>query len=98
MKTYQLILASALVALAACTKEEVVNNGTNLDNEIGFTAVTRKATKATTDNDKIVATATYPQTCAFKVWGWNSAAGTFADVTDETTSNFMNGVQIEWTT
>ena len=47
MKTYQLILATALVALASCNKEEVTNTDVNLEsNEIGFNVVNRKATKA----------------------------------------------------
>lgn len=98
MKTNQLILAAAIIAIAGCAKSNVIDNVDTESNEIGFNAVTRVATKATTDNDKIIATASYPQTCAFKVWGWNSAAGTFADVADEAASNFMDGVQIEWTT
>ena len=98
MKTNQLILAAALVALAACTKENVDFNANTLDNEIGFTAVTRKATKATTDNDKIVANATYPETCAFKVWGWNSPVGDFSEFSDGDASNFMSNLTIEYTT
>ena len=94
MKTNQLILAAALVALAACTKENVDFNANTLDNEIGFTAVTRKATKA---NNAIIDGTTYDHSNTFKVWGWNSAAGTFADVTDEAASNFMSGIEISWT-
>ena len=36
MKTYQLILAAALVALASCNKIDVVDNNVNLDNEINI--------------------------------------------------------------
>ena len=98
MKTNQLILAAALVALAACNKENIDLPGQySLDNEIGFTAVTRKASKATTDNGKIVVDANYPKTCAFKVWGWQSAAADFSEFDDNDESNFMSGLTIEWT-
>ena len=92
MKTYQLILATALVALSACTKEEVVNNDVNLDsNEIGFTAVTKKATKA---NNAIVSGTTYGTDNTFKVWGWQSQASDFSEFNDDAPSNFMTGLVI----
>ena len=95
MKTYQLILATALVALSACTKEEVVNNDVNLDsNEIGFVAVTQKATKA---NNAIITGTTYGTDNTFKVWGWQSQNGLFSDVTADSDSNFMIGTEISWT-
>ena len=95
MKTYQLILATALVALAACNKEEVVNNDTNLDsNEIGFVAVTKKATKA---NNAIITGTTYGTDNTFKVWGWQSQEGDFSEFADDDASNFMSNLTIEWT-
>ena len=101
MKTNQLILAAALVALAACTKDSIDYNANTLDNEIGFNAVTRKASKVTTDNDKIVGTATYPETCDFMVWGWQSPENDFSEFAGENAStapNFMSGLVIEYTT
>ena len=94
MKTYQLILATALVALAACNKEEVVNNDVNLDsNEIGFTAVTKKATKA---NNAIVSGTTYGTDNTFQVWGWQSQEGDFSEFADDDASNFMSNLTISW--
>ena len=103
MKTYQLILASALVALAACTKEEVVNTDVNLDsNEIGFNAVTQRATKA---NDAIISGTTYATdgTNTFQVWGWQSAKDgnsgdniAFSDVNNNAASNFMSNLTISY--
>lgn len=95
MKTYQLILATALVALSACNKEEVVNTDTNLEsNEIGFVAVNRKATKA---NDAIISGTTYGHDNTFKVWGWQSEGGAFAEFADDAASNFMTNLTISWT-
>lgn len=97
MKTNQLILAAALVVLAACTKVNVETNVANLDNEeIGFTAVNRKATKA---NDAIISGTTYGTDNTFNVWGWQSQNGLFTDanLTEDAASNFMSGLKIEWT-
>ena len=94
MKTYQLILATALVALSACNKEEVVNTDTNLEsNEIGFVAVNRKATKA---NDAIISGTTYGTDNTFQVWGWQSEGGAFAEFADDAASNFMTNLTISW--
>ena len=93
MKTYQLILATALVALAACNKEEVVNTDVNLDNEIGFVAVNRKATKA---NDAIISGTTYAETNSFRLWGWQSQAADFSEFDDDDASNFMSNLKIEF--
>ena len=94
MKTYQLILASALVALAACNKEEVVNTDVNLDsNEIGFVAVTKKATKA---NDAIISGTTYATENSFRLWGWQSQAADFSEFADDAASNFMSDLKIEF--
>ena len=95
MKTYQLILATALVALSACNKEEVVTSDVNLEsNEIGFVAVNRKATKA---NDAIITGTTYEHDNTFQVWGWQSEGGAFAEFADAAASNFMSNLTISWT-
>ena len=93
MKTNQLILATlALVALAACTKDNVVNV-TTPDNEIGFNAVTQRATKA---NDAIISGATYGTDNTFQLWGWQSEAGDFSEFLDDASSNFMSNITISW--
>ena len=94
MKTNQLILAAALVALAACTKDNVVSNNETLDNEIGFTAVTKKATKA---NNAIIEGTTYSTDNTFQVWGWQSPLGDFSEFTEGAASNFMTNLTISWT-
>ena len=96
MKTYQLILAAALIALTGCNKSNVENNVNAESNEIGFQTVVRKATKA---NDAIFTGATYAtdEGNTFNVWGWQSAEGDFSDVSDNANSNFMPGVEISWT-
>ena len=93
MKTYQLILATALVALSACTKEEIVNNGSTLDNEIGFRAVTSMNTKA---NDAIISGNTYDEENSFRLWGWQSQKGDFSEFIDDDESNFMTNLKIEY--
>ena len=103
MKKNQLILAAALVVLAACTKANVesVNSAKMEADEIGFTAITQKATKA---NDAIITGATYATENSFKVWGWQSQKDgvsgdniAFSDVADNSASNFMTNLTIEWT-
>ena len=95
MKTNQLILAAAaLVAFAGCTKENLnLNRSNDLDNEIGFTAVTRKATKA---NNAIISGTTYAEDNTFNVWGWQSEAGDFSEFADGAASNFMSNITISW--
>ena len=94
MKTNQLILAAALVALAACGKENLdLNRQDNLDNEIGFNVVNQKNTKA---NDQIISGTTYADDNTFKVWGWQSEAGDFSEFADDAASNFMSNLTISW--
>ena len=94
MKTNQLILAAALVALAACGKENLdLNRQDNLDNEIGFNVVNQKNTKA---NDQIISGTTYATDNTFKVWGWQSEAGDFSEFADDAASNFMSNLTISW--
>ena len=94
MKHTQLILAAALVALAGCSKENIDLTGQNsLDNEIGFTAVTRKATKA---NDAIQEGGALNHDNTFQVWGWQSQAGDFSEFADDAASNFMSNLTISW--
>lgn len=95
MKTNQLILAAALVVLAACSKENVDNNVGKLDGEeIGFNVVNQRATKA---NDAIITGTTYGTDNTFKVWGWQSEGGAFAEFADAAASNFMSNLTISWT-
>ena len=93
MKKTQLILAAAaLVALASCSNIEPVNQ--TRDNEIGFNAVTRLATRA---NDAIINGTTYGTDNTFKVWGWQSQEGDFSEFATNDASNFMTNLKIEWT-
>ena len=95
MKTYQLILAAALVALSACNKEDVVSTDVNLSsNEIGFNVVNRKATKA---NDAIISGTAYATDNTFQVWGWQSPAADFSEFAEDAASNFMSNLTIKWT-
>ena len=95
MKTYQLILAAALIALTACNKNNVETKfNAESNNEIGFNAVTRVATKANTD---IVNTSTYPEDNSFGIWGFNSPAGDWSEFASSKASNFMTGLKIEKT-
>lgn len=96
MKTNQLILAAALVALAACSKANVdsFNTGRLEDDEIGFNVVNQKATKA---NNAIISGTTYGTDNTFKVWGWQSQAGNFSEFADDAASNFMSNLTISWT-
>lgn len=91
MKTNQLILAAAaLVVFASCNKSNVDVVSTD-SQEIGFNAVTQKATKA------IISGTTYATTNVFKVWGWQSAAGDFSEFAEDAASNFMTNLPISWT-
>ena len=93
MKTNQLILAAtALVALAACNKDEFSPTNSSQD-EIGFNAVTAKATKA---NDAIISGTTYATDNSFKVWGWQSPAADFSEFADADASNFMSNLTISY--
>ena len=93
MKKTQLILAAAaLVALASCSNIEPVNQ--TRDNEIGFNAVTRLATRA---NDAIITGTTYGTDNTFHVWGWQSQEGDFSEFATNDASNFMTNLKIEWT-
>ena len=94
MKTNQLILAAALVALAACGKENLdLNRQDNLDNEIGFNVVNKKATKA---NNEIITGTTYATDNTFKVWGWKSDAADYSEFAEDDASNFMSNLTISW--
>ena len=95
MKTNQLILAAALVALAACSKTNVDSfNKANLEgDEIGFNVVNQKATKA---NNAIISGATYGTDNTFQVWGWQSQAGDFSEFAEDAASNFMSDLTISW--
>ncbi len=93
MKKTQLILAAAaLVVFASCSNFEPVNQ--TQDNEIGFNAVTRLATRA---NDAIISGTTYGTDNTFNVWGWQSPEGDFSEFATDDASNFMTGLKIEWT-
>ena len=97
MKTNQLILiAAAVTALTACTKETLGNQPEfNTDQaEIGFQAIAQKATKA---NDAIITGTTYDTDNTFKVWGWQSPAADFSEFADDAASNFMSNLEISWT-
>ena len=92
MKKTQLILAAAaLVVFASCTNDNYTPNG-KVDNEIGFNAVTRLATRA---NNAIITGSEYGKDNTFNVWGWQSEKGDYTDV--PSASNFMTDLTISWT-
>ena len=95
MKTNQLILAAAIVALASCTKDIVVRNNDLDTDEIGFRAVSSMNTKA---NDAIISGTTYATDNTFQVWGWQSPLADFSEFSDDAASNFMSNLTIEYTT
>ncbi len=93
MKKTQLILAAAaLVAFASCSGLEPVNQ--TGDNEIGFRAVTRMATRA---NNAIISGTTYGTDNTFNVWGWQSPLSDYSEFSDNDASNFMTNLTISWT-
>ena len=68
MKKYLLIAATACVALAACTKNEV--RPVSTDQEITFeTAVYKASSKA------LISTATYPNTASFGTVAYRESSG-----------------------
>ena len=100
MKHYQLILAAAIVAIAGCNKVNIETVDETESNEIGFNAVTRKATKGPGDtNNQIVTGTTYGTDNTFQIWGWQSENGLFTDaaLTENAASNFMSNLTISWT-
>lgn len=82
------VLAIALGLLASCATNESYMPETV---EIGFNAVTGNATKA------ILSAGALPQTESFDIWGFYSNDGSFNEFADNSTSNFMDGLKIEWT-
>lgn len=94
MKTYQLILAAALVAITGCNKSNVENNVNADSNEIGFRAVASMNTKA---NGAIISGTEYDHTNTFQVWGWQSQAADFSEFETGDASNFMSNLTISWT-
>ena len=93
MKTNQLILAvAALAVFASCSNDNLKITET-VDNEIGFNAVTRMATRA---NDAIITGATYGTENTFQVWGWQSQAGDYSEFADNAASNFMSNLTISY--
>lgn len=82
------VLGVALGVLSSCATNETFMPETT---EIGFNAVTGNATKA------ILSAGTLPTTASFDVWGFYSNDGSFAEFSDNSLSNFMSGLTIEWT-
>lgn len=94
MKTNQLILAvAALAVFASCSNDNLKVTET-VDNEIGFNTVTRMATRA---NDAIITGTAYGTDNTFQVWGWQSEAADFSEFADNDASNFMTNLTISWT-
>ena len=95
MKHTQLILAAALVALAACSKDglDTATKSKASEQEVGFIAVAQKNTKA---NDAIISGTTYATDNTFKVWGWQSPAADFSEFSTDDASNFMSNLTISY--
>lgn len=89
MKKYLLIAATACVALAACTKNEVKPVG--VDQQITFeTAVNKASTKA------MISTAKYPKTATFGTVAYRESTGTPRYFGPEEVS--YNSTQYYWST
>lgn len=86
MKKFYFIATALLITLGACTNDESAPE----QNEIGFNAVTRKASKALIESG----TLDIDKNLSFNVWGFYNKNGDFSTATS---SNFMDGIKIEWT-
>lgn len=87
MKTLKYFAMFAVIALTACTQNEI---DTPELNEVGFNAVVRKNTKA------IITGGTFFEYLKFKVWGFYTQEGDFSDVEATAAPNFMKGVEISY--
>ena len=89
MKKYFIIAAAAIVAMAACSKVETVDN--TQDSPIRFSVVNhlQQTTKASTTG------LTYPTTVPFGTFAWWTAAD-WADSADDQNFVFMDNEQITW--
>ena len=90
MKKYFFLAVAAVVALAACTKNDI-DETTQKGREINFNTVANKATKAP------IAGATYAYNCpAFGVFAWYLSSGTWASHEAVTPVSYMDDVQISF--
>ena len=82
MKKYLLIAATACIALAACTKNEV--KPVVADQEITFQTISTKATEA------------YPTSNVFKTWAYMHTADYASAVTNQLYIGGADGLQISY--
>lgn len=95
MKKTLILAAVAAVALSACSKNEIIETINKVPEEvaIGFSNYTPKTLSKA--NDTYVSGTTLVSGKHFGVYAWQTANGTFLDVTPGT-PDFMNPVDVTW--
>lgn len=89
MRARLFFIVALVMSLTSCMQSECL---TVLDTEIGFTAKTSAITKSIYHNQ------TFSTNEMFDVWGFYSNQGDFTEFSETSTSNFMGGLTMEWTT
>ena len=89
MRARLFFIVALVMSLTSCMQSECL---TVLDTEIGFTAKTSAITKSIYHNQ------TFSTNEMFDVWGFYSNLGDFSEFSETSTSNFMSGLTMEWTT
>lgn len=89
MRARLFFIVALVMSLTSCMQSECL---TVLDTEIGFTAKTSAITKSIYHNQ------TFSTNEMFDVWGFYSNQGDFSEFSETSTSNFMGGLTMEWTT
>lgn len=89
MRARLFFIVALVMSLTSCLQNECL---TVLDTEIGFTAKTSAITKSIYHNEA------FSTNEMFDVWGFYSNQGDFSEFSETSTSNFMGGLTMEWTT
>ena len=101
MKKYNLIIASAVLVIAACSKNELRSDLQGEQIEIGFSTFNEKITRAGAENSGIEQkNALSTHHTSFKVWGYKTVSGTPSTVFGESngagTKVIWNGTSSLW--